>query len=51
MQRNLALIQPPMLALGATIVILGSAAAQTPDVRFSNPPTMAKPAGYSMWSR
>jgi enamine deaminase RidA (YjgF/YER057c/UK114 family) len=47
MQRNLALIQPPMLALGATIVMLGSAAAQTPDIRFSNPPTMAKPAGYS----
>ena len=47
MQRNLVLIQPPMLALGATIMMLGSAAAQTPDVRFSNPPTMAKPGGYS----
>ena len=47
MQRNLGLIQLPMLSLGATMMMLGSAAAQTPDVRFSNPPTMAKPGGYS----
>src|SRR4029077_17506665 len=47
MQRNLALIQLPMLSLGATMMMLGSAAAQTPTVRFSNPPTMAKPGGYS----
>jgi enamine deaminase RidA (YjgF/YER057c/UK114 family) len=41
------LIQLPTLALGATMMMLGSAAAQTPNVRYSNPPTMAKPGGYS----
>ena len=47
MQRNLVLIRLPVLALGATIVMLGPAAAQTPNVRYSNPATMAKPAGYT----
>jgi len=46
MQRNLVLVGPPMLALGATMMMLGSAA-QTANVRYSNPPTMPKPAGYS----
>ena len=45
MQRNLGLIQLPMLSLGATMMMLGSAAAQTANVRYSNPPTMPKPAG------
>ena len=47
MRRNLVLIRLPMLALGATIMILGSAAAQTPDIRYSKPATMAKPTGYT----
>ena len=47
MRRNLVLIRLPVLALGATIMTLGSAAAQTPNVRYSNPATMAKPAGYT----
>jgi hypothetical protein len=47
MRRNLVLIRLPMLALGATIMTLGSAAAQTPDIRYSNPATMAKPTGYT----
>src|SRR5262249_46639723 len=47
MQRNLVLIRLPVLALGATIAMLGPAAAQTPNVRYSNPATMAKPAGYT----
>jgi enamine deaminase RidA (YjgF/YER057c/UK114 family) len=47
MRRNLVLTRLPMLALGATIMTLGSAAAQTPDIRYSNPATMAKPAGYT----
>ena len=47
MRRNLVLIRLPMLALAATIMTLGSAAAQTPDIRYSNPATMAKPAGYT----
>jgi hypothetical protein len=33
MRRNLVLIRLPMLALGATIMTLGSAAAQTPSSR------------------
>ena len=47
MQRNLVLIRLPVLAVGATIVMLGPAPAQTPNVRYSNPATMAKPAGYT----
>ena len=41
MQRNLVLIRPTLLALGATVMILECAAAQTPDVRYSNPSTIA----------
>jgi len=47
MRRNLVLIRLPVLALGATIMTLGAAAAQTPDIRYSNPATMAKPTGYT----
>jgi enamine deaminase RidA (YjgF/YER057c/UK114 family) len=47
MQRNVVLFQLPMLALGATVMTFGSAAAQTPSVRYINPSTMAKPPGYT----
>jgi enamine deaminase RidA (YjgF/YER057c/UK114 family) len=47
MRRNLVLIRLPMLALGTTMMMLGSAAAQTPEIRYSNPATMAKPTGYT----
>jgi enamine deaminase RidA (YjgF/YER057c/UK114 family) len=47
MRRNPVLIRLPMLALVATIMTLGSAAAQTPGIRYSNPATMAKPTGYT----
>ena len=33
--------------LGATLIMIGCATAQTADVQFSNPPTIAKPTGYS----
>ena len=46
MQRNF-VTRLPMLALGATVLIPCCAAAQTPEVRYSNPATMAKPAGYT----
>jgi enamine deaminase RidA (YjgF/YER057c/UK114 family) len=49
MKRGLFVFRLPMLVLGATLATLGCATAQTPPpgVRFSNPPTMAKPTGYS----
>ena len=47
MQRNLVLLRLPMLALGATVIMLSCAAAQTPNVRYMNPSTMAKPPGYT----
>lgn len=47
MQRNLVLFQLAPLVLGAMAVMLGAAAAQTPDVRYSNPPTIAAPRGYT----
>jgi enamine deaminase RidA (YjgF/YER057c/UK114 family) len=53
MQRNLVLMRLPSLLLAATIILgaapmmLDSAAAQTPGVRFINPSTMAKPTGYT----
>jgi enamine deaminase RidA (YjgF/YER057c/UK114 family) len=43
MQRNLVLIGLPILIFGATFMMLGCAAAQTPSVRYINPSTMAKP--------
>jgi enamine deaminase RidA (YjgF/YER057c/UK114 family) len=33
--------------LGATLIMIGCATAQTADVQFSNPPTIAKPTGYT----
>ena len=33
--------------LGATLIMIGCATAQTADVQFSNPLTIAKPAGYT----
>jgi enamine deaminase RidA (YjgF/YER057c/UK114 family) len=47
MQRDLVLIRLPIFILGAAVMMLGSAAAQTPNVRYINPPTMAKPPGYT----
>jgi 2-iminobutanoate/2-iminopropanoate deaminase len=47
MQRNLVLIGLPILIFGATFMMLGCAAAQTPSVRYINPSTMAKPPGYT----
>src|ERR1700732_5634095 len=47
MQRNLVLIGLPILIFGATFMMLGCAAAQTPSVRDINPSTMAKPPGYT----
>ena len=32
---------------GATLIMIGCATAQTADVQFSNPPTIAKPSGYT----
>jgi enamine deaminase RidA (YjgF/YER057c/UK114 family) len=40
MQRNVVLFQLPTLALGATVMAFGSAAAQTPSVRYINPSTI-----------
>jgi len=47
MQRDLVPFRLPMLVLAATGVMLGGAVAQTPSVRFINPPAIAKPFGYS----
>src|ERR1700746_60345 len=47
MQRNLALIMLATIILGATAIMPGGTSAQTPSVRYSNPTTMAKPAGYT----
>jgi hypothetical protein len=47
MQRDLVLIRLPILVFGATVMMLGCAAAQTPNVRYLNPSTMAKPPGYT----
>ena len=34
-------------SIGATLIMIGCATAQTADVQFSNPPTIAKPTGYT----
>src|ERR1700730_16688239 len=47
MQRNLVLTGLPILIFGATFMMLGCAAAQTPSVRYINPSTMAKSPGYT----
>ena len=47
MQRDLVLIRLPIFILGAAVMMRGSAAAQTPNVRYINPPTMAKAPGYT----
>jgi 2-iminobutanoate/2-iminopropanoate deaminase len=47
MQRNLVCFARPALILGAAIVTSVSASAQTPNVRFINPPAIAKPPGYT----
>jgi len=47
MQRNLVHTRLFSVIIGATALMITCAAAQTSDVRFSNPSTMAKPAGYS----
>jgi 2-iminobutanoate/2-iminopropanoate deaminase len=33
--------------IGATLIMIGCATAQTADVQFSNPPAIAKPSGYT----
>jgi enamine deaminase RidA (YjgF/YER057c/UK114 family) len=46
MQRD-PVLRLPIIALGATVIMPACAAAQAPEVRYSNPPTIAKPAGYT----
>jgi enamine deaminase RidA (YjgF/YER057c/UK114 family) len=45
MQRNL--VPLPIRIISAMLVMISSATAQTVNVRFSNPTTMAKPTGYT----
>jgi 2-iminobutanoate/2-iminopropanoate deaminase len=45
MQRDLVTFRLPMFVLVVAVLMLGSAAAQTPSVRYINPPTIAKPFG------
>jgi enamine deaminase RidA (YjgF/YER057c/UK114 family) len=47
MKHDFVFIQLPILAVGATVIMLHCAAAQTPNVRYINPSTMAKPPGYT----
>jgi enamine deaminase RidA (YjgF/YER057c/UK114 family) len=47
MQRELALFGLPILVLGAALMTNGGASAQTPSVRYINPPAIAKPPGYT----
>ena len=47
MKRELFVFRLPALVLGVTLSTLGCAMAQTPPPSFINPPTMAKPPGYT----
>jgi 2-iminobutanoate/2-iminopropanoate deaminase len=47
MPRDLVFFRLPILILGAAVMMLDCAAAQTPSVRYINPSTIAKPAGYT----